>query len=269
MAAPREHPQPDTSAVARFRNAMLDGPHGSTSQRRTAAAIEARWPGSREAWQQAAGFHGRAAVAAVANGARAVIFANAGIPAGGQLPHRVAAALAPDARFAYATVDEGLAWAWQDTVAADARAVAWQAAALDPPAVLGMAAMAGFSGPVSVQLQDVLHWWEPQLAAAVIAGYARHALFPPGSSLALSGALISGSARDEAITLLRQATGLPAYAHAPADVAGWVEAAGLVLAAPGIADARAWPLAEVPGGNGDGGGARYPGRLIGAFAVKP
>lgn len=267
--------QPGDSA-ARLIDALRGGKRGREAEREAAAAIEGRWPGTGSQLRAAAAWHagaaGRAVTAREAPGwpaARSVIFAGCGYPPSGyrgaRLPHGEAAWRAPAARFAYCDADEAITLLWHRWLRLDSRALAFQAPAADPRQAAGMARTAQMEEPWSVQLQLCAHWWPPEVAAGVVAGWAE--VLPPGSSLVLSvpvpGAV---NPNGEAGAIVAGAAGTVPFRHREDDIAGWVTGAGMRLGPQGVTDVRE------PGGPGwahEALGAGLASRVAGAVGLRP
>lgn len=263
-------PEPG-AAAARLLDALRGGPHGREPERRAAAEVERRWPGTGEQFRRAAEFHAAIARQAATGGARSVIFAAPGYRPSGwpgaALPHEAAAAGAPGARYLYASADAAITLVWHRMLAPSGprpRAMACQASAGDPGQVAGMARAAGLEEPWSVQLQLCAHWWPGPSAARVIAGYAE--ALPPGSSLVLSWATAGGQPPGgEMGRAVERAAGAMPVGHSAEAVAGWVADAGMRLGW-GPADVRAWPGREWADAALAAGAAA---RVAGVVALRP
>lgn len=232
---------PDPGTVARTRNALIGGPHNTAADRTLAAAITASWPQSGRRLAEATAFHTRVllhAVTAQDRPARGLLIAGTGYPLGTD-PHRAALAAVPQARAAYADPDPE-AVAVKQAFLAGERVASYQAVARDPAALLSAPEAAALPRPLCVLLRLVLQYQPPEQAAGTVAEYAR--LLDPGSLLAMSVAIPSeADARKFSGLLAVAGTGLRLYAHQPADVAGWLDKAGLETLPPGVVDVRAWP----------------------------
>jgi len=208
-------------------------------------------------------WHARSAARAVRGGrdgwpaARSVVFCGVGYPPpAGALPHLRAARVAPRAGYGYCSGGEAIAVLWHALLAGCPPA--WQARGDEPRQVAGMARAAGLEPPYCVQLRLALHWWPPEYAAGVIAGYA--AALPPGSSLAMTVALAGGAPSSGEARAGVSAAVAPVYEHSPEAVAAWVAGAGMTLAG-GVADVRGWAGGIVREG--------APGWFAGAVALRP
>jgi hypothetical protein len=124
------------------------------------------------------------------------------------------------------------------------------------------AAMLADGEPVCVIAGMLFHFVPAGRAAARIARLS--AALPSGSVVVVSMA-VPGESRPAA-ELLAMFTPAPVRRHRAGDLAGWLEAAGLRIVPPGVADVRV-----IPGESGWAAGefpARAPGYIAGVLAVR-
>jgi S-adenosyl methyltransferase len=258
------------ATAARLRDALLGGGENFRRDQALAAAVEGIAPGTGRLIRAALAFHAHAAEEAVTDGgATGVVFARGGYPPPPPdlLPHQRASELSPRARYLYAPDNCVIAAVTRRALMllGDSRAGVAEVPASDPEAVIGAAAEHGLGGRLSVHLILAAQCYPPQLAAEVVAGYAKR--LPAGSSLVLSLRSFSASPEGEALMAVLEAGGLPVWAHAPQDVAGWLAGGGMEVTA-GTADVRLlaggrWAggrLAVAAAGPVIGAAARVPGR---------
>lgn len=258
-----DRPPADPATVARYLAELAGEPHGRAGERAVAEMVRRAWPGVADELRAVDAWHARQAAEAVTGAygepARGVVFAGLAYPPGsGALPHLEAARAAPRARFGYCSGGEAIALMWRGALRPGGGAVAWQARGDDPWQVCDMARREGLGAPLSVQLRLALPWWPAGYAAWVIAGYAE--ALPPGSSLAVTGAVPGGTpSRPEVARALHEGIA-PTWQHSPEAIASWIEAAGMTLAGR-VEDVRGWAGEELA--------AASPSRFAGAVALRP
>lgn len=257
-----ELPALDVARIARLHCAIAGGVHADSRDRELAAWLERYAPSMPAQFRAAAALHSRAAVWAVAeDGAEGVLFAATGLPCGKPL-HLDASRASPSARFAYAASDPEAALTARALLGGPRVTVTGESSR-DPGALMASGAVKWLGSPLSVQVPLALHFWPPDVAARVITGIG--GLLPPGSSLVLSlWSPSPGTEGQRFLSLYEAAAGQRAYGHSPADVAGWLEKAGLALHPAGVTDVRAWPRAWAEAGLS----RSSPGRVIGAVARR-
>jgi hypothetical protein len=109
----------------------------------------------------------------------------------------------------------------------------------DPAAVLGHPALLEVidpGRPACVILAAVLHFMSAAASREIVAGYARE--IAPGSLLVLSTVMYADPELSERMVALYSAGTL--RSHPAADVAGWLEGAGLELVPPGVVTTEGW-----------------------------
>jgi DNA-binding HxlR family transcriptional regulator len=157
--------------------------------------------------------------------------------------HEIIAARQPAARIIYADIDAWVTGALTDATAGLENVAVITADAGNPARTLSAAAAVGYDPgkPVCLILSLVLHFYPPQHAGLIVAGYAR--LVAPGSYIVVA----IGRADGPAATAMPQAyTANRTYNASREEVAEWLR--GLEIVSPGLADARAWrPGALAPG----------------------
>ena len=253
--------------IARLHLALAGGSaarFADTAEIEAAARIEARFPGTGAQFAAAYPFHARAARRAVTDdGAAGVVFGAAGFP-GAAPRHREAAEAAPGARFVYAD-PSGQAAYLNGRLLAGPGVSAVRASVRGPARLMGLPEVRALGSPVQVHLQLCAHYWTQEECLGLAAAYA--GLLAPRSTLALSLWTPDGTAAgQEFLAVLAAAAGHPAHGHSCADAAGWLEAAGLELLAPGVADVRTYRR----GWEGAAARApRCPGLVAGAVARVP
>ena len=221
------------ATVDRVYDYWLGGRENLRVDRELGKAIEERFPSVRDHVQAARKFCLRAASWCAGYGIeRFACTGVAGWKPGLRNVHDAAREMAPRARVAYVHRGrEAHAWA---RVLLGGRGLATARADVNCPASLlaagPVAALLGDGEPVALLLAMTLHFAPPEQAAEQVALYAD--ALPRGSALALCVALPDDS--PEADDLIRMFTPARVYRHTAADVAGWVKAAGLELAPPGV-----------------------------------
>jgi hypothetical protein len=248
--------------TARVLSAQAGGVVASAADRELAAAIEGRWPGTGAMIGQARVFHSLAAQWAVREeGVRGLVVAPVGYPCH---PDAHVAALEEDPELRCVLADPveeaaliaGAKWAGP-------RVSVLQSLASDAAGIMGSEAVRALPGPLCLLLPHVATMLPPEVAAGMIAGYA--ALLPGGSVVILSWWAPGGSQGGDAVIALWRELVAPAWGHTGADVAGWLDAAGLeTLRSPRdvrVRPGRAWLEAEYA--------RRPPGRMMRAIARVP
>lgn len=277
---PPPAPRLDTGRTARLRDVLAGGYLAYQADRDRGAAL-APWHLGRLV-RDANAFHRQAAVWAVTGcgspgfrvpPAAGVIFAAAGYPAPdpdrpGVLGfHTAAQEASPGALFAYVEPHlEALTYNLALLAVPDMDHVAaYAATACAPGDVLGNGNAREIlaRGAVHVQLQLRLHWWDTGFCAWALTEYGR--LLTPGSTLAVTLAVPGIPGRWEEFAAAARDAGCPVQAHTPADVAAWIEKAGLRVSPCGVTDVRAgtrsWADVEL--------GRHRALRIVKAVAVKP
>jgi S-adenosyl methyltransferase len=230
-------PSVPTGDIARLRDALLGGVHANEAERKLAGDLTARFPVLPERAAESRRFHSRAAEWAVLSGARGVVFGAAGYPV---RPYRHEAAMKanPAARFVFADPDPWIRLVLRNALEGP-RVRVCAGTPREPGLLLACPEVAAIGTPLQVHAPTAPHYWRPDFAAWLLGEYGR--LLTPGSSLAVSmGVMSAGFA-----AALTDATGTQVHRHSPADLARWLEDAGLVPVrdgdGPGVTDARAWP----------------------------
>lgn len=248
--------------IARALSALAGGPVASAADREIAAVIEARFPGTGAQVREAREFHSLAAERAVREqGARGLVVAPVGYPCPPD-PHIAALEADPAARCVLADPDEeaaliaGAKWGGE-------RVSVLQSPASDAAGLMGSDAVRALPGPLCLLLPHVASMLPPEVAAGMLAAYAK--LLPPGSIVILSWWAPGGGPDGGAVLALWRELVAPAWGHTGADVAGWLDAAGLeTLRSPRdvrVRPGRAWMEAHY---------ARRPvGRMMRAIARVP
>lgn len=256
-------PRPvDTAVIARLTSALAGGDYHYATDRELARQVKARFPGICEHLAAARRFHGAAALRAVTRGqARGILVMGAGYPCRPD-PHEAPLGAVPAVRAVYADPDEAVT-AVNRVRLGGPRVSACQGVARDPAGTLAVPEVAALPRPLCVIVRMCLQYWPPDAAAAITAAWAR--LLPPGSFLAVSLVVPSPEAAGWLTAMLRDA-GIRLWRHEPADLAGWLDRAGLELTAPGVVDVRAWPDRAWADSHFAG---LAPGQIVGALARKP
>lgn len=238
-------PVGDAGFTAGVRRWLLghDRPWALTPERAVADRLKAAYPGLDRMLEAALEWHRLKAGAAVtgdlgAPAAAGLIIVGSGLRPPGLTLHAYAAEVTRPVRVVYAdpgarTVDVNAEFL---AARGGGRISVVTAEPSDPAAVLGSAPCRELlrSGPVSVHLVIWPARCHPDEAPGVIAGYARG--LPSGSTVCLTAVTPD---RDEDGNLTPRArrmtedaglAGSPAYAHTAADIARWIEGAGMTLA---------------------------------------
>ena len=124
--------------------------------------------------------------------------------------------------------------------------------------------MAALPRPLFVLLPLVAHFWPPAFAASVLREWG--ALLPAGSVTALSLWIPDGTRAGDEFAEWFAGCAARMFTHSPADVAGWLEGAGMAVEASGVRDVRGW---TGPARSEAHYGRRKPGRVIEAVARVP
>jgi hypothetical protein len=250
--------------TARALCALAGGVVASAADKADAAAIEARWRGTRAQVRGARGWCSRAAARAVIeDGARGLVVCPAGYPCDPD-PHRAALEAAPATRVVFAEPDAEAAMVAGALWGSDPRVAVIESAASDADGLMGAGQVRALPGPLCLLLPWVTGMLPPGRAAAMLARYGD--LLPAGSALALTWWAPDGTtAGGEFLRAWGDAVA-PSWGHSGQDVAEWLEAAGLEADGDGPQDVRVRP-----GGWRAEGAWRMnsPGRMMGAFARKP
>jgi len=214
----------EPGACARLYAAWAQSRWSNPEDRDLADRIEGLAPGTAAIIRHCREFHRRATVRAIGEGAGTVIYAPAGLPADPE-PHLTRDGRVVPGKHVFADPDPGIVLVNQAVRAVHERVHSVQGWPGRPDELLAAPVIAGSPGPWCVHLRLVLHFWPPDTCAQVIARYG--ALMPPGSWLVTSAGLPGAPTEvDEVFAGL----GAPLYWHAPGDVAGWAEAAGMRVA---------------------------------------
>jgi hypothetical protein len=205
--------------------ALAGGIHVTPADKADAAAIEAAYPGTGDQVRALRTLHARAVTWAVCGqGVRGVVIAAAGFPCDPD-PHEQALTMLPGTRVVLADPDDEAALINEAVLGRDPRVTAVRARTLDVSGLLRCPAVQALPRPLLLLLPFVPSLWPPDTAAAALAEYAR--LLPSGSLLALSLWVPDGGPAGEEFTALWRQHAGPLCGHTPADVAGWLEGAGL------------------------------------------
>lgn len=244
MPAEAAFPDYDTARIAGLYAAHTGNRWADSAERTAAQMIASRFPAAPERMHRVREYHAATALEAVTRGVRGVVHGACGYPADPASPadpshpnpHAAAAAACPDARFCYADCCEPVAKICEAYLAGPRVAVC-TASVRDPGGLLDCPAVAALPRPLHVQCQMAAHFWAPGFARALMAGYAR--LLSPGDELLLTWTVPSATAGGRRLTALAsRLAGTRVYRHTAADVAGWLDDAGLRVAGAGPEDVR-------------------------------
>jgi len=235
--------RPDTPAIQGVYDALRGGHRHLDPDRQLAAAIEAQFPGTARLVREERDFCGRAITWAARQGIRQYVAAGAGMPPQeGQNLHDYVRRVLPGAVVAYVSSDPYVTAFRRHLLAARTPGIVaveadlrWPYAVMTHP---GLTTLIDCEEPACIMLSLVMHFAAPEQAAPIIRRFADWLV--PGSCMIVS-LLIPDSSPDgaEFMSLAGQAGTM--YRHAPADVAGWLEEAGLETVAPGVVPVQAWP----------------------------
>jgi hypothetical protein len=248
--------------IARVYDALLGGKDNYAADRAEAARLLALYPDLRQKARENRLFLAAAARWLAAEcGIRQYLDLGSGLPADGSNTHQVVHAVSPACGVAYVDIDP-VAVAHADALLAKSKRVqAVRGDLADPAAILAeekVRRVIDLSEPVTVILAMVLHFFDAETAAQIVAGYM--AAVAPGSYLVISAG--SGDKWTGGL-LAREYKAGALYNHSPERIAGWFSGLELIDP-PGLVDARAWqpgtpaapPSAE--GGHVLAGVARKP-----------
>jgi hypothetical protein len=246
-------------------DAWRGGWRHTEADKRLAAAIEDRFPGTAAHTREERKFLARAVAWAAERGIGQYIVAGTGIPAADGNVHQVAREMVPDAAAVYAGADPmAVTWTRGLLAEGDPGVHAVDADFIEPEAFFGAIGGAVDRGrPACAVLAMVLHTTPPDRAPGVISGFAER--LAAGSVLVLSVPAADGTAEGAEFEAMYAATGHVMHRHTPPVIAGWVGAAGLVLVPPGAVPVPAWPSGLAPRSMRE----RTPGYIAAAVAVKP
>jgi hypothetical protein len=256
-------PVPVTEPIARLYSAQAGGVWGNAAERKAAVEAEDRWPGTGDQVRAARKFHAASAAQAVAAGAPGLLVGAAGYPAEPD-PHCRALAMNEGARAVLCDPSPEATLVNRALLGSDPRVSACEGSVRDPGALLALPEVVALPRPLFVLLPLVAHFWPAALAASVLREWG--AVLPSGSVAAVSLWIPDGTAAGEEFTAWWSPRGARMHGHAPGDVAGWLEAAGMDIAAPGVRDVRAW---TGPARSEAHYARRRPGRVVGAVARVP
>jgi hypothetical protein len=224
--------------IARVYDALLGGKDNYAADRAEAARLLALYPDLRQKARENRLFLATAVRWLAAKcGIRQYLDLRSGLPTDGSNTHQVVHAVSPACRVAYVDIDP-VAVAHADALLAKSKRVqAVRGDLADPAAILAeekVRRVIDLSESVAVILAMVLHFFDVETAAQIVAGYT--AAVAPGSYLVISAG--SGDERTGGL-LAREYKASALYNHSPEQIAGWF--AGLELIdPPGLVDARAW-----------------------------
>ena len=224
--------------IARVYNAMLGGKDNYAADRAEAVRLLALYPDLRQKARENRLFLATAVRWLAAEcGIRQYLDLGSGLPADGNNTHHVVHAVSPACGVAYIDIDP-VAVAHADALLAKSKRVQAMRGDLgDPAAILAEEKVRHVidpGEPVAVILAMVLHFFDAETAAQIVAGYT--AAVAPGSYLVISAG--SGDERTGGL-LAREYKAGALHNHSPERIAGWF--AGLQLIdPPGLVDARAW-----------------------------
>ena len=248
--------------IARVYDALLGGKDNYAADRAEAARLLALYPDLRQKARENRLFLATAVRWLAAEcGIRQYLDLGSGLPTGGSNTHEVVHAVSPACGVAYVDIDP-VAVAHADALlAVSERVQAVRGDLADPVAILAeekVRRVIDLGEPVAVILAMVLHFFDAETAAQIVAGYA--AAVVPGSYLVISAG--SGDERTGGL-LAREYKAGTLHNHSPERIAGWF--AGLKLIdPPGLVDARSWQ----PGTRGAPPSAEG-GHVLAGVARKP
>ncbi len=229
----------DTSVpnMARVYNYWLGGKDHFAADRAEAMRLVDLYPPLPALVRENRAFLIEAAGWAARQGIGQFIDLGAGLPVSPSV-HQAARAVLPAARVAYVDIDPVVLSHAVALLATGDGVAAVGADLRDPAAVLGhqdLRAVINPGRPVCVILGAVVHFFDPQAACAVTAGYA--SLMAPGSYLVLSCARFEDE--ELARQLAEEYTAATWHNHSPTDIVSFFD--GLELVGPGVTEARTWP----------------------------
>ena len=224
--------------IARVYDALLGGKDNYAADRAEAARLLALYPDLRRNARENRLFLATAARWLAAEcGIRQYLDLGSGLPADGSNTHQVVHAVSPACGIAYVDIDPVAVAHAGALLATGERVQAVRGDLADPAAILAeekVRRVIDPGKPVAVILAMVLHFFDVETAAQIVAGYAT--AVAPGSYLVISAG--SGDERTGGLLAREYKAGI-LHNHSPEQVAGWF--AGLELIdPPGLVDARAW-----------------------------
>jgi hypothetical protein len=219
----------EPSDCSRLYAAWADSRWANPEDRDLAARVEALAPGTAAAVRHAREFHRQATVRALRHGTSTVVHAPAGLPADPE-PHVTTRGRVLHGTHVFADPNPQAVLIRQAVRPTSPRVHAIEGWASRPAELLANPLIAGSPGPWCCHLRLCMHFWPADRCAEVIAGYA--ALMPPGSWLVTSAGVPGAP---PAVTEAFAAMGIPLHWHAPGDVAGWAEDAGMRVVSSGVA----------------------------------
>jgi O-methyltransferase involved in polyketide biosynthesis len=260
----RPGPDADPPSVARVYDYWLGGKDHTAADRDLAERMidpeRGGFPGLPLMVRENRGFLTKAAVWAANKGLEQFLDLGCGMPTEPAI-HQTARSVNRDARVCYIDHDP-LVLSFTQTLAAKPGQVVvvdadlfGAAAVLADPAVRSVIDRAQRA---CVILAAVLHFLPSEQAGELVRAYAD--AFPSGSCLVISVGWYSTAIEAR---LREMYTAARWWNHTCADVAGWVDGAGLQLVRGRVDDVKHWPLLGVPAEG------RRDGCAIGGVAVKP
>jgi O-methyltransferase involved in polyketide biosynthesis len=220
---------------ARVYDYLLGGKDNFAADREVAEKLLQIDPRVAEICRENRGFVTRAVSWATGQGISQFLDLGAGLPTSPSV-HEAARQAIPSARVCYVDHDPVAVVHANALLAKPDGVAAAQADLTDPAAVLADLAVTGVidaGQPMCVILAAVLHFYDPEQARQITAGYVSR--LAPGSMMAISCMRVD----DPAIWAQRRAyTAAPLYNHSLDEVLSFF--AGLDMVAPGLVPARAW-----------------------------
>lgn len=246
-------------SVARVYDVLLGGKDNSAADREAAARLAEISPEFARGAHDNRAFVGRAVTWAAEQGSRQFLDLGSGIPTRPAV-HEFARRVIPDARVCYVDNDPVAVLQAQALLAEPAGIAVAGADLTSPQVVLDDAALViDLAEPVCVIFAMVLHFYPPERARSIVAGYLSR--MPAGSTL-----VISTGRMDDPDSWHRMRDGYSAsatYNHTREEVASFF--AGLEMLSPGVVRATEWRAAD-PEIDAQPAESVYP---IGGVAVKP
>jgi hypothetical protein len=226
---------PSKPNPARVYDCLLGGKDNYAADREVARKILQIDPRAAEICRENRGFVTRAVNWAASQGISQFLDLGAGLPTSPSV-HEAARQAIPSARVCYVDHDPIAVVHARALLATPDGVTAAEADLADPAAVLAEPAVAGVidaAQPMCVILAAVLHFYDPEQARRITAGYVSR--LASGSVMAISCLRVD----DPAVWEQRRAyTAAPIYNHSPDEVLSFF--AGLDLVAPGLASAPSW-----------------------------